>query len=1104
MANRYLKPAYFLIITTIILATGLNKVLAQNKPYRDASNPHYWKNRKPFEGYWQQDVAYRIKANIDDQTDIVDAEMELTYYNNSPDTLMFLYFHLYQNAFIKGGYLEQLNLANNFKQQFGPYEANGKGTEIESVEIIQAGGSMPRYTDEFGNMAVVDPIATRYKATPWIDYSIMRVDLQKPLLPQSSLVIKIKFKTYFDAGGNQRRRMKTFTDNWGNKQYDGVHWYPRICVYDRKFGWETDQHLGKEFYGEYGSYDVELTFPNHFVVDATGELQNRESVLPADLRAKLDIKNFKDKPWDEKPSVVITPDGSKKTWHFKSINTHDFAWVADPTFRIGEQTLTLANGETVSCIALAQEPHARGWQDAAAFTAKVIDVYSTDIGAYAYPKMIVADARDGMEYPMLTLDGGSSPSYYGLLAHEVGHNWFFGMVGTNETYRASLDEGFTQFLTNWSMTRIFGEVKPTAQNPNPMSRMDQTVYWGYLRDAIKNQDAFLNTHSDDFDGALNHGGGYGHVYYKTATMLYNLQYVLGDSLFLGAMQHYFNQWKMCHPYTEDFRNSITQYTKADLNWFFDQWLETTKRIDYGITEVELEKKIYKEGTKEETAREYEIEFMRYGEMQMPIDFTVVLKDSSIYKYTIPNTYFAKKEKDRTVLPVWRGWGKLNPEYEAVITLPAKSEIKNVIIDPTYRLADIDQRDNSSKAPVYFSFDDFKKDAPDRKHYTLTWRPDIWYNSIDGIKAGLNLSGNYLNTKDVFRATVWANTTLLNDYTGKASNPLNATFYYRDFVRKHTYLRYDLRYLDGLIYAVFGVDNERKIGANTNLLTEIYFKGLRRNGAANLDYLLYPTQWNANESNNTLNIDMTVSYSYSKGFGEYKQGLRASFLSDYAYSSIYLQWINQHQLSKFELRSRFFVQAITGDDIAPESQLFLAGANPEEMMENKFIRSRAFVPTSWLAYGNNTNHFHAGGGLNIRGYAGYLVPDNVLNTQVYLYAGNLGGSMNIELDFDKFINFKPKKLQKYFHIDSYLFADAGMIGNTFKQGEFGLTQKRDVNSNIMVSAGAGMVFTIKRWLNYDAFKPFALRFDVPLFLNNTPFVDGEYIRYRWILGINRSF
>jgi aminopeptidase N len=1101
--------------SVLILSMFLGSICilnAQNKPYRDISNPHYWKNKMPHEGYWQQDVAYIIKAAIDDKTDIVDGQEQLTYYNNSPDTLTYLYFHLYQNAFIKGGYLEQLNIANNFNQKFGPYENSGKGTEIESIRINQT-STAPNTLDELGRRSLVDPVNNSYLVTPTIDFSIMRVNLKEPLLPNQQLTVSIKFKTYFDSSGTQRRRMKTFKDNWGNKQYDGVHWYPRVCVYDKKFGWATDQHLGKEFYGDFGSYDVELTLPNNYIVDATGELQNKDDVLPAELRAKLDINNFKDKPLDTEPSVVIAANGTTKNWKFKSINTHDFAWVADPTFRIGEEILILNNGEKVSCVSLAQEPHAKGWQDAASFTAKVINVYSRDIGNYAYPKMIVADARDGMEYPMLTLDGGLSPGYYGLLAHEVGHNWFFGMVGNNETYRASLDEGFTQFLTNWSMTSIFGEVKSTTKNPNPMSRMDQTVYYGYLRDAINENDATLNTHSDDFGGALNHGGGYGHVYYKTATMLYNLQYVLGDSLFLGAMQHYFNQWKMAHPYYEDFRNSIIQHTKTDLNWFFDQWIETTKRIDYSIEEVELEDT----DSKKDTA-EYEIEFKRKGEMQMPIDFTIYTKDSQSFNFIIPNTYFVKAhDVHTTVLPIWKGWGLLNEKYEATVFLPKNVTIKNIQIDPTYRLADVNQLNNSSKCPMYVVLDDLKRDPVDRKHYLMKWRPDIWYNNYDGVKAGIHVNGNYMNQKHIFSFTTWYNTGLLTNYTDsiyqKSSDryPVHYNFSYQTRVAKFTDIVVQSRMLDGLFLNKLGVEKTHK-----NITYRAFFKSMRR---VQLYYVptffpvaiqsayFFPTVSSYDKWNNTLNLEIEKQYNNTFGAGKILLGMRTSAIySDFDFASIYVNAVQQNNLSGFELKTRLFAQWMSGSNAAPESQLFLAGANTEEMAENKFTRSAGVVPQSLFTYGTNTNNFQYGGGLNIRGYAGYLVPVSDAGNQYFLYKGNSGAALNMELDFDKFIHIPAKGMLKYFHVDSYLFGDVGVLksNNPLVFESIKPAINKSITTNIMASAGAGFALTVKRWGKRDDIKPLTIRMDMPLFLNNTPYVDGEYFKFRWMLGINRSF
>ncbi|MGB4930432.1 MAG: M1 family metallopeptidase, partial [Chitinophagales bacterium] len=632
---RYLQ----IIFIGICCLSGFGSVNAQILPdhfsrpaysYRSEQNPYYWKNKKPFDGYWQQDVHYQIKAAIDEKTDIIDGKVILTYYNNSPDDLPFVYFHLYQEAFQPNSYVSELNQANAVDPTYGKYEAQGLGTEVSTVKIIQRNGKTVNETSEMIQ-----------------DISVLRINLSQAIKPGESITFEIPFKTYFDSG-SLRRRMKKFQSG-DFMHYDGVHWYPRICVYDRKFGWDTDQHLGKEFYGDYGTFEVELTFASNYIVDATGYLENEQDMMPKSLREKLDIKNFAGKPWEEKASVVIPfVEGEKKTWKYYAINVHDFAFTADPNYRIGE-AMAVVDGQTVRVVALAQEGHAGFWQNAADYTKQIIETFSNDFSPYIWPKIIVADARDGMEYPMLTLDGGYDPAYRDLLIHEVGHMWYFGMVGNNETYRASLDEGFTQFLTAWGYQKIDGkyrvdfpeENKYKAKYQDADEIMMSEVYLAYLADAARNADMPLNTHSDMFNSALAHGGGYRHVYFKTATMLYNLQYVLGDELFLAAMKNYTTEWKLCHPYFEDFRNSIINYTNVDLNWFFDQWLETTKNIDYGI------KQVNKAGTTNidgQTLQIYDITFNRKGQMQMPIDFIVILENGDTLKYYIPNTWFNKNEQ----------------------------------------------------------------------------------------------------------------------------------------------------------------------------------------------------------------------------------------------------------------------------------------------------------------------------------------------------------------------------------------------------------------------------------------------------------------------------
>ena len=321
----------------------------------------------------------------------------------------------------------------NFKNKiiknpiYGKYEKQGLGTRIESIKV--------------DNKDVITDL----------DNTIFKIYLNSPLFQVTVHFFELDFKTYFDQG-SVRRRMKSY-ESWGYKHYNGVHWYPRICVYDSKFGWTKDQHLGREFYGNFGTFDVKLTFASNFIVEATGNLVNRSEVLPDELREKLDLNNFANKKWNSEPSVIIPYNkNNRKTWYFHAENVHDFAFTADPTYRIGE-----ARWKDKVCYSLVQEPHASRWLNAADFGAECLKVFSEDFGEYVYHKVIVADAQDGMEYPMITLDRGSDPGYRDLLAHEIGHMWFFGQIGNNETYRALLDEGFTQFLTAWALIKIDGE-----------------------------------------------------------------------------------------------------------------------------------------------------------------------------------------------------------------------------------------------------------------------------------------------------------------------------------------------------------------------------------------------------------------------------------------------------------------------------------------------------------------------------------------------------------------------------------------------------------------------------------------------------------------------
>lgn len=1068
-------------------------VIAQfnDNSYRNSKNKLYWQNRKPHAAYWQQDVHYKIDAGIDEGSHIISASEELEYWNNSPDTLHFVYFHLFQNAFVKGSYLHSMEEAVGVQPRLGGYEAAGLGTVVKDL--------------------TVDGKTVRTE----LDNTIMKVYLPKPLLPKGKMTFKMRFQTYYDRGGT-RRRMQMY-DAWGFKHYNGVQWFPKICVYDSKFGWDTYQHLNKEFYGEFGSYDVSLNFPSNYIVEATGALQNREEVLPDTLREKLDIKNFANKKWNEPPSTIIPyVKGERKVWKFYADNVHDFAFTADPSYRIGTKYW---NG--VECIALAQEPHAAGWQNGADYVAKIIKTLSEEIGMYAYPKMIAADANDGMEYPMLTLDGGSDPGYRGLLVHEIAHNWFYGMVGSNETYRSGMDEGFAQYYTAEGLRLIDGDTLVQALPKSkyrrkfygPTMTFDYRVMNAYHIDALTQNDGLLNVHANGYGNGLHHENGYRSVYYKSAAMLSNLQYTLGDSLYRAAMQHYFYQWKFAHPYFEDFRNSIIQFTHVDLNWFFDQWWETNKTIDYSVCGIR----------KIPGVDSFAIKLRRNGKMEMPIDLTVQNKQGQQFNFYIPNTWF-EKNTSATTLPRWFGLDKLNETYEARVQVPGG--ISKVQIDTSYRLADVDLRDNVKSRGitwerVHARLDGGLANPWDRKQYRLYIRPDIWWNPVDGIKAGVHVEGDYMFTLGKLDATVWYNTHVLQsyDYLSFESQgwyekylPIHYSFNYstplsKKYVKLQMFL--NSRILDGLSYHRGGFN----WNADANNTLSLYGQTMWRPLTYDLDYLIYTNEWSSTmgRPNSSINASWSHNYKYKRGAGNYVFSLRAPFLTgnsatSFDYGYLQVEAVNYNRFGKLEVRTRLFGRYGMGTNIPYESALFLAGANPEELMEDKYTRSVGFVPNDWRGISRyETNHFQQGGGLNLRGYAGYFVADERDGQLLIGYKGRSGVAGNVEIDFDNYIPLRPRLTRNWLHVDAYAFADAGVIElSKFQQPDYYNAQPTTMWSDLRIDAGVGFAFTIKKWGVFDKANPLTLRFDMPLFINRPPYTNPQYANFRYVVGVNRTF
>lgn len=1097
---------------------SLNKSLTSpTNDFQLASNPHYWKNKKPYEGYWQQDVYYQIKATLNDTQEFINGSEKLTYTNNSPNTLHQAYFHLYQNAVQPGSLVDELYRINKTKVAYGQYEAQQLGTIVHSVVIN--GQSVP-----FS-----------------IQNTLLKIDLPQPLKSGESVDFYIDFTTYFDRG-SVRRRMKVY-DHHGYKHFNGVHWYPRICVYDRKFTWETDQHVEKEFYGDYGAFDVELDLPNHYIVEATGLLQNKDEAMPTTLRKQIDISNFKETPIGSQPSVIIPATGKRKRWQFHANNVHDFAWTADPTYRLGE-----VDWNGVKCVAIVQENNAAGWQQTAQFTAKVIATYSRDFGMYDYPKIVCADAADGMEYPMITMDGGHYPSHQSLIAHEVGHNWFFGMIGSNETYRAALDEGFTQFLTAWCMRKLTKENQPELKR----------AFSGYMEDAIDGTDESLETHSNEFHSATGHGGGYKHVYYKTASMLYNLQYTLGDSVFLQAMKDYVSQWKFCHPYIDDFRNSITQSAQTDLNTFFDQWFISTKAADYGIKKITPLKP---------KSNRYRVTIARNGDMVMPVDIDFLIRPSNtpntanttknskaiwasdvFYSITIPVNQY--KKPGRYNLSPWIGWDRLRRTYTFDIDMPVEGELRQVWLDRSGRLADINRTDN-----VWKNRNEWKWDLGNGANtsylgvYQWKGRPDMRINGANGVLFGGIIDGQYAGRKKQFELGAWAKTGI----GAKYSNPTTDFNYRMSFTHQTrgagTYFfksllyneinSHEMGWFDQAGKTTYGISGKmgRRYHNQLNsqnrnnslynpwdsvgVLTgkDPYFP---QRSALN-GYLPTANRWSYLSN---IHLDLFVQQAYA-GWGRsgnVRCDVRLSSpWSETQYGYIQMEWKHYQPIGKTNLRIRSIAYFGGGSTPTPESVLYVANANPEESFNNAIYRDFGMI--NWRANQAGQSNpistssnvinptIQANGGLNLRGFDNYSIPKSVkqangTDTVLAFFRGNQGAAINANWDFSTLFDWVPKI--KMVAINPYLFGDAGCIGMPLtSKNSIGNMITKSVNSGLLADAGLGVNLNLK---NFNLLfknramrgsRPLNIKVDFPIWRNAIQ-PNDTFLKFRMRLSVGTVF
>jgi hypothetical protein len=416
--------------------------------------------------------------------------------------------------------------------------------------------------------------------------------LSTPLKPGEKIVVSTPFKVKIPSGEISRM-------GFVEESYQITQWYPKPAVFDTD-GWHAMPYLTQgEFYSEYGSFDVSITLPKNYVVGATGDLQTASEIefltaKAASTEAKYKAGAFAiSKKSGGGYTACPASDSELKTIRYTQKNVHDFAWFADKRFEVLKGEVTLPNsGRKVTSWAMFTPHHAALWKDAIEYLNDATFYYSKWNGDYPYNHVTAVDgtisAGGGMEYPNITVIGDvtSKEELEVVIVHEVGHNWFYGLLGSNERDHAWMDEG----LNTLNEIRYMQTKYPNNQRMSDMARgMADKLHI----ENLNHQDMSTFTHasvaglgldqpielpSEDYTN-LNYGAI---VYSKTGLIFLYLKDYLGEEAFDKAMQAYYEEWHYKHPQPADIKATLERETGKDLSWLFEDLIQTTKQIDYKI------------------------------------------------------------------------------------------------------------------------------------------------------------------------------------------------------------------------------------------------------------------------------------------------------------------------------------------------------------------------------------------------------------------------------------------------------------------------------------------------------------------------------------------
>lgn len=484
---------------------------------------------------WQQRVEYKMDVKLDVKTHQVTGTQSLTYFNNSPDTLAKVYYHLYFNAFQPGSMMDVRSRTI----------ADPDGRVMDRISKLSP--------SEIGYQKVLrltqdgEPVEMTVKGT------VLEVVLPKPILPKQ----KTSFEMSFEAQVPVQIR-RSGRDNKEGIAYSMTQWYPKMAEYDYQ-GWHAYQYVAREFHGVWGDFDVKITLNPTFTIGGTGILQNPNEIGHG----------------YETAGVKVPASRKDLTWHFVAKNVHDFAWTADPDYV--HEKVRMNNGNELHFFYQPGEKTTENWKKLPEYTVKHFEFMNKHFGEYPYSTYSVLQGGDGgMEYPMCTLITGerSFRSLVGVTAHEASHSWYQGVLGSNESLYPWMDEGFTDFSSSESMAMLFD-----TEDPHKGS------FEAYFRLVKSGLQEPMSQHSDHYNTNRAYGTA---AYSMGAIFLEQLKYIMGEEDFYEGMRRYYNTWKFRHPEPNDFIRVMEKQSDLQLHWFMRYWINTTKSIDYAIESVSAE------------------------------------------------------------------------------------------------------------------------------------------------------------------------------------------------------------------------------------------------------------------------------------------------------------------------------------------------------------------------------------------------------------------------------------------------------------------------------------------------------------------------------------